>query len=187
MRANEELVSAYEGLDPRARRDVRVELGFLPFPADIALLSAMQLNEAALHGRDVRVAFDPLAAWRTRKRTSPSSRSPGSSTCCSASRPSRPPSMARRQRCAWIPPTRTVPSAWSWDPPSVSVTPDKPDGILAGPAEAFVRLLAGRLRAANTPGGVTLTGRSAAAITEWFGSRSGHQHELSCGAITFAV
>jgi hypothetical protein len=61
VRANEELVSAYEGLDPRARRDVRVELGFLPFPADIALLSAMQLNEAALHGRDVRVAFDPLA------------------------------------------------------------------------------------------------------------------------------
>lgn len=35
LRANEQLVSAYERLDTDARRDVRVPLPFLPSPADV--------------------------------------------------------------------------------------------------------------------------------------------------------
>ena len=61
LTANEALVSAYENLDDTARRDLRIDLGFLPFPADLALVTGMRLNEATLHGWDVRVAFDPDA------------------------------------------------------------------------------------------------------------------------------
>ena len=59
--ANERLVTAYESLDATARQEVQVKLAFLPFPADVALLSGMRMNETALHGWDARVAFDPYA------------------------------------------------------------------------------------------------------------------------------
>jgi uncharacterized protein (TIGR03083 family) len=57
----EALVVAYEGLDADSRATLTVQLSFLPFPADVALLSGMRLNEVALHSWDVRVAFDPDA------------------------------------------------------------------------------------------------------------------------------
>ncbi|MEI6361346.1 MAG: maleylpyruvate isomerase family mycothiol-dependent enzyme [Actinomycetes bacterium] len=61
LTASEELVAAYEALDGEQRRDLKVQLGFLPFPADVTLLSGMRLNEFVLHSWDVRVAFDPAA------------------------------------------------------------------------------------------------------------------------------
>ena len=55
------LVVAYEELDADTRASLTVQLSFLPFPADVALLTGMRLNEVALHSWDVRVAFDPDA------------------------------------------------------------------------------------------------------------------------------
>ena len=61
--ANQALGSAFENLNGTARRDIRIDLGFLPFPADLALFSGMRLNEAALHGWDVRVRSIPTPRY----------------------------------------------------------------------------------------------------------------------------
>lgn len=56
--ANEALVSRYEALDEDARSSVKVNLGFLPAPVDVATSAGFRLNEFTLHSWDVRVALD---------------------------------------------------------------------------------------------------------------------------------
>jgi uncharacterized protein (TIGR03083 family) len=62
VRAGDELDRAFAELDPAQRADLRVPMEFLPEPAAIDLFTGMRLNEAALHAWDVEVAFDPTAA-----------------------------------------------------------------------------------------------------------------------------
>ena len=59
---NEELVAGYEALDGRALNELRIDVGFLPQPLDVAGHAGMRLTEFALHGWDVVVTFDPAAA-----------------------------------------------------------------------------------------------------------------------------
>lgn len=59
--ANEATVTAWEALDEATRSDLRIDLGFLPAPVDVALAAGMRLNEFALHSWDVRVVVDPAA------------------------------------------------------------------------------------------------------------------------------
>ncbi|EWM11111.1 maleylpyruvate isomerase family mycothiol-dependent enzyme [Kutzneria sp. 744] len=58
---NEELVGAFEALDDRALVELRIDLGFMPQPLDVAGVAGMRLTEFALHAWDVNVAFDPTA------------------------------------------------------------------------------------------------------------------------------
>lgn len=58
---DEKLVEAYEAFDERTRRELRIDLGFLPEPVDVATAARFRLNELALHSWDVRVIFDPAA------------------------------------------------------------------------------------------------------------------------------
>lgn len=62
LQSNRVLVSSYEKLDDQQRSDLRVDLGFLPEPVDVATAAAFRLNEFALHSWDVRVVQDPKAA-----------------------------------------------------------------------------------------------------------------------------
>lgn len=55
------LVDTLEGLTPELRENVQVKLGFLPAPLPLASVAGMRLNEAVLHGWDVRVALDSAA------------------------------------------------------------------------------------------------------------------------------
>ena len=59
--ADTALVDRYQRLTGEERSDLRIELGFLPFPLTVAMAGRMRLNEVLLHGWDVRVAFDPAA------------------------------------------------------------------------------------------------------------------------------
>lgn len=59
---NEELVAAYEALDGQALETLRIDVGFMPQPLDVAGHAGMRLTEFALHGWDVAVTFDPAAA-----------------------------------------------------------------------------------------------------------------------------
>ncbi|MFC0549053.1 maleylpyruvate isomerase family mycothiol-dependent enzyme [Kutzneria chonburiensis] len=59
---NEELVAAYEALDGQALEQLRIDVGFMPQPLDVAGHAGMRLTEFALHGWDVAVTFDPTAA-----------------------------------------------------------------------------------------------------------------------------
>jgi uncharacterized protein (TIGR03083 family) len=56
-----ELVAYLEGLTHAQREGLELELGFMPTPLSVATAAGMRLNEAALHGWDVRVALDPAA------------------------------------------------------------------------------------------------------------------------------
>jgi uncharacterized protein (TIGR03083 family) len=55
------LVDSYQRLTDDQRADLRLDVGFLPFPLTVAMAGRMRLNEVLLHGWDVRVAFDPAA------------------------------------------------------------------------------------------------------------------------------
>jgi uncharacterized protein (TIGR03083 family) len=59
--SNQRLVERYEALDPAQRAELRVKLGFMPEPVDVATAAGFRLNEFALHAWDVKVAFDPTA------------------------------------------------------------------------------------------------------------------------------
>ncbi|MFD0785377.1 maleylpyruvate isomerase N-terminal domain-containing protein, partial [Micromonospora azadirachtae] len=61
VEANARLVEEYESLDPMARAELRIDLGFLPEPVEVATAARMRLSEFALHRWDVEVGFDPSA------------------------------------------------------------------------------------------------------------------------------
>lgn len=55
------LLAAYEGLSADQQETLRVRLGFAPAPLSLAGAAGLRLNEAVAHGWDVRVALDPHA------------------------------------------------------------------------------------------------------------------------------
>src|SRR6266581_940962 len=61
LRANEALTQSYESLSEETRQTLRVDMGFLPAPVDVATAAGFRLNELALHSWDVRVGLDPAA------------------------------------------------------------------------------------------------------------------------------
>ena len=64
--ADTALVDRYERLTDAERSELRLEVGFLPFPLTVAMAGRMRLNEIVLHGWDVRVAFDERRGARPR-------------------------------------------------------------------------------------------------------------------------
>jgi uncharacterized protein (TIGR03083 family) len=58
---DERLVQSFEALTSEQRENFGIKLGFMPAPLPVAAVAGMRLNEAALHGWDVRVALDPTA------------------------------------------------------------------------------------------------------------------------------
>jgi uncharacterized protein (TIGR03083 family) len=52
------LTEALEAFDAEALRDTRIDLGFLPQPIDIGYLTSMRLSEVGLHRWDIDVAFN---------------------------------------------------------------------------------------------------------------------------------
>lgn len=155
LKANEALVARYEALDSEARATVRIDLGFLPQPADIATAGAFRLAEFAFHSWDVRVAFEPDAAL------DPEALEPlldhvrrlvgfvGHAEV-----------LAGRQASITV---RTTDPERAFglefrDSVSLVDEPDRPDGVLTAPAESWLRLVVGRLSAERTPPSVRLTG-----------------------------
>lgn len=158
-RANEELVSAFEGLDGAARSELRVKLGFLPFPADAAVLSGMRLNEAALHSWDVRVAFDPHATLTGQEAAIAIDQlgGPLSFLLGFFSRGKSEGASEATLRVEITDPDHVFHLVIGESVALGDAAAD-PNGVLTGPAEAFVRLLSGRLDTAHTPGTLTVTG-----------------------------
>ncbi|HET7476870.1 MAG TPA: maleylpyruvate isomerase family mycothiol-dependent enzyme [Dermatophilaceae bacterium] len=153
--ANQSLVAAYESLDAGTRQSLRIDLGFLPAPVDVATAARFRLSEFALHSWDVRVALDPAA------------------TVAPEAVPLLLPHAARMLSWAAKPealPDRPVQVLVTLsdvgeqfgltvgDQVTVGSPPADPAARLSLPAEAWLRLVAGRLRAEHTPAGVGLTG-----------------------------
>jgi uncharacterized protein (TIGR03083 family) len=154
--ANKALAELYESLDSGARENLRVDVGFMPAPVDVATTVQLRLSELTLHSWDVRVTFDPGATL------------PADATALLL-QGTLPLSWIGKAdalggRTAVVAVTTTEPSsAFALrleDPVSVGALPDDADadGTLALPAEAWVRLVAGRLGAGRTTEGVRVTG-----------------------------
>jgi len=151
--SNDALVSRFEGLDPSQREHLRVDMGFLPAPIDVLTTASLRLNEFTLHTWDIAVASDPAATLA----------------------PEAVEFLFEplRMLVGWIgqPDTlddvRTVLAVRTTGPERhigldlgetariVSPPPD-PAPTLTIPAEAFLRLTAGRLAPEHTPPGISL-------------------------------
>ncbi|MEV4549198.1 maleylpyruvate isomerase family mycothiol-dependent enzyme [Nonomuraea wenchangensis] len=156
LRSDEALTALYESLDASARDNLRVDLGFMPAPVDVATVSRMRLNELALHSWDVRVAFDEHATL-----------APDATAALLHQGPDLFAWIGKVDRLDGrtldLRVTTTAPEsvfALRLKPP-ISVdfdVPEQPDGTLGLPAEAWLRLVSGRLAPRHTPDGVTTTG-----------------------------
>jgi uncharacterized protein (TIGR03083 family) len=156
LTANEAATALYESLDAGTRESLRVDLGFLPAPVDVATAARLRLNELALHSWDVRVGFDDdatLAPDATEQLLPRSGDLLGWI--------SKPEALAGREAVVQV--TTSEPASVFTLRLGAQVgldfeVPQQPDGTLTLPAEAWLRLVAGRLAPEHTPGGVVATG-----------------------------
>jgi uncharacterized protein (TIGR03083 family) len=146
--ANEHFIARLEHLEP-AQQDA-FALRLFGSDVDIAGLTALRLSEHALHTWDIAVALDPAATV-----------SPDAVELLIATLPQRaaaaglPVPGGRPVEVVTSDPLRTFRATLD---PQVTLTPADtvtPDAAVARfPAEAFLRLVAGRLDPAHTPLGV---------------------------------
>jgi uncharacterized protein (TIGR03083 family) len=156
LAANEALTQSFESLSEETRQSLKIDMGFLPFPIDVATAGSYRLNEVALHSWDVRVGFDPAAT--VAPEATPHLLGLAANLAGFLGKPDA------------LDGTSAVIAVTTSDPgqsftlrlgEKVSVTagaPDQADGALTLPAEAWVRLLTGRLKPQYAPEGISATG-----------------------------
>jgi len=153
--ANRQLVERFEALDPTQRAELRVDLGFLPEPVDVATAAAFRLSEFGYHAWDVKVAFEPAAAVAPEATAVMLDR-----TAFMLGFIGRPEALEGRHAAIAVrltDPDRSFGLSLG-DTITMTALPAQPDGELRAPAEAWLRLAAGRLAPGYTPAGVSLTG-----------------------------
>lgn len=152
----ERLVGALEALTDEDLAGLRLDLGFLPWPVDIGMFVEMRLSEVALHRWDVDVAFDPQARLAPYLVPFVLSRLP-----MFAGFSSKPIGKTGRVAIQTSEPARSYLLELRDDGCSLIEldAPTADAGMDARmPAEAFIRLIAGRLAPEHTPHGVTVDG-----------------------------
>jgi len=154
--ANAELLAGYDALDAATRDSLRIDLGFMPVPLDVATAVRFRLNEFALHSWDIRVTVDPAATVPSEAVTllldqlsfilgwlaKPAVLDGDLTMAVELTDPDRSFGL-------------TVAESGS----SIGDLPDAPDATLEAPAEAWLRLASGRLAPRWTPSTVEVTGK----------------------------
>ncbi|MFK4088187.1 maleylpyruvate isomerase family mycothiol-dependent enzyme [Kribbella sp. NPDC020789] len=152
---NDRLIALFESLDEDVRTNLRIELGYLPEPVDVATLGRLRLSELTHHSWDVRSALDPKA---TLDATAVPELLQLSGNLSWVTKPA-----ALNGQTAVLNVVTTDPAtAFALrlaDPVAIDAEPaDQADGSLTLPAEAWLRLYSGRLGSDRTPDSVVLTG-----------------------------
>ncbi|MFB9831303.1 maleylpyruvate isomerase family mycothiol-dependent enzyme [Actinoallomurus acaciae] len=155
LTADETLVRRYEAIDAPTRESLRIDLGFLPAPVDLASAAGLRLNEVAHHVWDVKAAFDPAATLAPE--AAPLLFEQAGQLIGfvgkAAELDGRPVTIAvtttSPERSFGVRVDETV---------TVTDTPADPDASLTAPAEWWLRLVTGRHAPAHTPDSVKLTG-----------------------------
>ncbi|MGW3346139.1 maleylpyruvate isomerase family mycothiol-dependent enzyme [Nonomuraea rubra] len=156
LRSSQALTELYESLDRDTRTNLRIDLGFLPQPVDVATAGRMRLSELTLHAWDVRVAFDEhatLAPEATRELLHGAPDLLGWAA--------KPEQLAGERAVLHVTTTEPASEFALRLGERVSVDFDvagQADGTLLLPAESWLRLVAGRLAPGHTPEGVVTTG-----------------------------
>jgi uncharacterized protein (TIGR03083 family) len=157
LRTNEALVQRFEALDGTTKEKLRIDLGFLPEPVDVATTAGLRLSEFTYHTWDIKVAFDPAAGL-----------APAAVELLvdqlgviieflghADALEGRHVSLAVRTTA----PDRSF-GLDLGNAVTLVDTPQQPEGVLRTPGEAWLRLAAGRLGPAHTPPTVQLTSES---------------------------
>jgi uncharacterized protein (TIGR03083 family) len=155
LASDERFLVALESLSDKQRQDLRLDLGFLPEPAPLALYLGMRLNEAALHGWDVRVSLDHNATLLAATAGLLAEHF-ASDLDFLLQFTGKPEALADP---AVIDIQATGFTLVIADTAGLTRTaPRDPTAAFTGPLESVIRLLAGRLGAPYTPDGVDVTG-----------------------------
>jgi uncharacterized protein (TIGR03083 family) len=155
LAANQRLVEAYESLDAPTRASLRIDLGFLPEPVDVATAGRFRLSEFALHQWDAEVAFNPFAAVTPVAVPLLLDQIGGMLAWTS-----KPEQLAGRQSTLLLrlrEPERTY-GLRLGERVELTDAPEQQNGELTAPAEAWLRLATGRLGPQHTPDGVRVSG-----------------------------
>jgi uncharacterized protein (TIGR03083 family) len=147
------LVEAAEALTPEQREGLQINLGFGPSALAIATFAGMRLNEVALHSWDVRVALDPKAALSEESAEVLVEHFSGEMVFLlgflgKADVLAEPAVVDVHGRGLVVSTSVSLSSA----------ADDQATADFAGPLEAFVRLIGGRLKPAYTPADVSVSG-----------------------------
>lgn len=156
LEKSEALTSLYESLDSTQREELRVDVGYLPEPVDLATIVRMRLHEFALHSWDVRSGLDDKATVAPQA-VAELLQSSGDLLGWI----SKPAALNGNHSVIQVLLTdpATELTLHLNDPVSIDFAPaDNPDGTLTLPAEAWLRLVSGRLAPQYTPAGVETTG-----------------------------
>jgi uncharacterized protein (TIGR03083 family) len=148
------LVAAFETLTSERRMTAQVDLGFLPEPLPLASFAGMRLNESAQHSWDVRVAFDPSAAIPADAAAVLAEHLAGGLGFLVGF-------IGKADALAEPAVVDIEGSGYGLvvtDKVAVVTEPADPTATFTGPLEAAIRLVGGRLRPANTPERVKVTG-----------------------------
>ena len=155
LAADAALLDRYAGLDAATRASLRVDLGFLPQPVDLATAGRFRLNELALHSWDVRVVDDPTATVQAD--AVPLLLDQAAMLLGWIAKAD-----GLDGRTADLAVTLLDPAAQLGlhlgDPVTLGDVPAEPDGSLTLPAEAWLRLVTGRLSDAHLPASFALSG-----------------------------
>ncbi|QNE21795.1 maleylpyruvate isomerase family mycothiol-dependent enzyme [Kribbella qitaiheensis] len=156
LEKNESLTALYESLDSTQRDELGIQLSWLPEPAEVATVARLRLNEFTLHAWDVRSGLDDKATLDGQ--AVPELLESALGNLSWISKPA-----ALNGEYSVIQVTLTDPAKQLTlhlnDPVSISFDPaSSPDGTLTVPAEAWLRLVSGRLAPQYTPDGVESTG-----------------------------
>jgi uncharacterized protein (TIGR03083 family) len=155
LELNENFTVLLESLDAGQRANLRIDLGFLPAPLDVAGFGRMRLSELALHSWDIRTTFDPHAVVDSAAVPELLERTDNLGWI---SRPAELDGQYAVMRVATTDPASEFTLHLN-DPVSLDFTPGgDADGTLSLPAEAWLRLITGRLIPKYTPSTLELTG-----------------------------
>ncbi len=149
LTSNRSLIDLYNSLDAATRDNLRVDLGFMPAPVDVATAAGLRLREVTLHSWDIRVSFDDKATLADDATAVLLHGKPDMYAWISKS-----DVLSGRELDITV---TTIEPASIFalrlrSPVSVDfAVPDRPDGTLTLPAEAWLRLVAGRLAPRYTP------------------------------------
>jgi uncharacterized protein (TIGR03083 family) len=152
LEVSERFVASTEELDPATRESVRIDVGFVPEPIDLATAVGLRLNELTLHGWDVRVSTDTEAVLLSAPTELLIDRVGLLISFISHADAIDGDVALRVETTA---PDRAI-GLFIGDAVTLGEPPDDPDGVLQLPAESWLRLVAGRLTPDHTPPGVKL-------------------------------
>jgi uncharacterized protein (TIGR03083 family) len=153
LEQNEKLIALFESLDADQRANLRLDLSYLPAPVDVATIGRGRLSEFTLHSWDVRSALDPQATLAPE--AVPELLQSSGNLLAWISKPAALNGLTADLLVATTEPTAEI-TLHLTDPVSIELGAiGQPDGTLTIPAEAWLRLVSGRLRTAGT---VSVTG-----------------------------